>query len=97
MEGRLTSFRRVEERETREPTTCPNEAVATPTSSTFQALLASYNIAIDCTSNNATGNAQNLNFAPRIGFAFRAHSQSQWLRGGYGITYGALNNIGFRV
>ena len=39
----------------------------------LQALLfASYNIGIDCTSNNATGDAQNLNFAPRIGFAFSA-------------------------
>ena len=51
---------------------------STPTSSTFQALLASYNIAIDCTSNNATGNAQNLNFAPRHRFCIPRHSQKWW-------------------
>ena len=67
---------------------------STPTSSTFQALVASYNIAINCTSNKATGNAQTLNFAPRIGFAYRLTPKTV-VRGGYGITYGALNNIGF--
>ena len=67
---------------------------STPTSSTFQALVASYNIAVKCTSNKATGNAQFLNFAPRIGFAYRVTPKTV-VRGGYGITYGALNNIGF--
>ncbi len=65
-----------------------------PTSSTFQALIASYNISVNCTSNNATGNAQNLNFAPRLGFAYRLDDKTV-VRGGYGITFGALNNIGF--
>jgi hypothetical protein len=67
---------------------------AVPTSSTFQELLASSKIALQCTSNSATGNAQNLNFAPRIGFAYSATPRVV-VRGGYGITYGALNNIGF--
>src|SRR5271165_736084 len=67
---------------------------AVPTSSTFQALLASYNIGLDCTSNKATGTAQNLNFAPRLGFAYSVTPRVV-IRGGYGITYGALNNIGF--
>jgi hypothetical protein len=67
---------------------------STPMSSSFRALTASYNIAIDCTSNKATGNADNLNFAPRLGFAFRV-TPTIVVRGGYGITYGALNNVGF--
>ncbi len=72
----------------------PKRGCAVPTSSTFQALLASYNIGIDCTSNNATGDAQNLNFAPRLGFAYRV-TPKVVARGGYGITYGSLNNTGF--
>lgn len=65
-----------------------------PRSATFDALLAANNIAINCTANNATGDAQNFNFAPRIGFAYRV-TPHVVARGGYGITYGALDNIGF--
>jgi Carboxypeptidase regulatory-like domain len=72
----------------------PKRGCAVPTSSTFQALLASYDIGLSCTSNTATGDAQNLNFAPRIGFAYRVTPRAV-VRGGYGITFGALNNIGF--
>jgi hypothetical protein len=72
----------------------PNRSCSTPRSSTFNALLASYNISVVCTSNNATGNGQNLNFAPRLGFAYRVTPQVV-VRGGYGITYGALDNTGF--
>lgn len=63
-------------------------------SAKFDALLASSHIALNCTASNATGNAQGKNFAPRVGFAFRA-SNNIVLRGGYGIAYGALDNIGF--
>jgi hypothetical protein len=72
----------------------PNRGCTVPRSSTFNALLASYNISVVCTSNNATGNAQNVNFAPRLGFAYRVSNQVV-VRGGYGITYGALDNTGF--
>lgn len=72
----------------------PNRTCSTPRSATFDALFASYNIAIVCTPNNATGNAQNYNFAPRLGFAYRVTNQVV-VRGGYGITYGALDNTGF--
>ncbi len=72
----------------------PNRGCSVPTSSAWQALLASSNITTVCTSNNAVGNAQNLNFAPRLGFSYRATPQIV-VRGGYGITYGALDNTGF--
>lgn len=72
----------------------PKTGCATPTSTTFQALIASYDISIDCTANKATGTGQYLNFAPRLGFAYRITPKTV-VRGGYGITYGALNNIGF--
>ena len=52
------------------------------------------NVTTVCTSNNAVGNAQNLNFAPRLGFSYRAAPQIV-VRGGSGITYGALDNTGF--
>ena len=63
-------------------------------SSTFNMLLATSNIALNCTASNETGNAQNLNFGPRVGFAFRA-TDNLVVRGGFGIAYGALDNIGF--
>jgi hypothetical protein len=72
----------------------PKSGCAVPTSSTFTSLLAANNIALQCSSNKAVGNAQVLNFAPRIGFAYSV-TPRMVLRGGYGITYGALNNIGF--
>ena len=67
---------------------------AVPRSSTFTALLASSGIALNCTASDATGNAQSLNFAPRVGFALRATDRLV-VRGGFGIAYGALDNIGF--
>ncbi len=63
-------------------------------SSTFDQLLASSGIALNCNASDATGNAQSLNFAPRVGFAYRA-KDNLVVRGGFGIAYGALDNIGF--
>ena len=40
------------------------------------------------------GQAQKTNFAPRVGFAERLRPDLV-LRGGYGIAYGALANIGY--
>ena len=70
------------------------QGCAVPRSANFDRLLATSNITLNCTSTNATGAAQNYNFAPRIGFAYRATPHIA-LRGGYGIAYGALDNIGF--
>jgi hypothetical protein len=72
----------------------PNKGCAVPRAAAFDALLTASNINLVCTSNLATGNAQNKNFAPRLGFADRL--TPVWVvRGGYGIAYGALANIGF--
>jgi hypothetical protein len=72
----------------------PKKGCGVPRAPSFDALLHASNIALQCTSNNATGNAQSKNFAPRLGFAKRL-TPTFVLRGGYGITYGALANIGF--
>lgn len=63
-------------------------------SAAFNALLASSNITIDCLSNGTLGNAQATNLAPRLGFADRL-TPTLVLRGGYGIAYGALGNLGY--
>ncbi|RZU39297.1 TonB-dependent receptor [Edaphobacter modestus] len=71
-----------------------NDGCKVGRSPTFDALLKSNNINIVCDSGIRTGNAQKTNFAPRLGFAYRA-SSSLAFRGGYGITYGALANLGY--
>jgi hypothetical protein len=71
-----------------------NQGCALPRSAAFNALLASSGIALDCISSNSDGLTQKVNFAPRLGFAYRI-KPTLVVRGGYGITYGALDNIGF--
>lgn len=63
-------------------------------STSFDALLASNNINLDCIPGLALGTAQKTNFAPRIGFAYRVRP-AMVVRGGYGIAYGALGNLGY--
>jgi hypothetical protein len=63
-------------------------------SSGFITALAADNISIVCTSNDSVGNAQDYNFAPRVGFAYKLNERLV-VRGGYGIVYGALDNQGF--
>jgi hypothetical protein len=65
-----------------------------PRSAAFDALLAASNISLDCVSSMTLGNAQNTNFAPRAGFAYRITS-SLVVRGGFGTAYGALGNLGY--
>ena len=72
----------------------PKQGCKVPRSAAFDALLASSGITLDCISNNAVGLTQKGNFAPRVGFAYRI-KPTVVVRGGYGITYGALDNIGF--
>lgn len=67
---------------------------AVPRASAFDALLAASNVSLDCVSGLDLGNAQKTNFAPRIGFAYRMTPRFV-VRGGYGIAYGALGNLGY--
>lgn len=71
-----------------------NKGCAVPRSASFNALLASSNITLDCVSGLTLGQAQKANFSPRLGFAFRA-TPKLVVRGGYGIAYGALGNLGY--
>jgi hypothetical protein len=71
-----------------------NKGCAVPRSASFNALLASSNITLDCVSSLALGTAQKTNFAPRLGFAFRLTPKFV-IRGGYGIAYGSLGNLGY--
>jgi hypothetical protein len=66
----------------------------TPRSAAFNALLTTSNISLDCVSSLTLGQAQKTNFAPRVGFAFRA-LPNLVLRGGFGTAYGALGNLGY--
>jgi hypothetical protein len=59
----------------------------------FTALLAKDSISVNCTGNRGVLGVQNLNFAPRLGFAYSI-TPSMVVRGGYGITFGSLGNIG---
>lgn len=63
-------------------------------SSAFDAQLALDGIGIKCVSGLSLGEAQKTNFSPRVGFAYRVTPRLA-LRGGYGIAYGALANIGY--
>jgi hypothetical protein len=72
----------------------PNKTCNVPRSALFNATLVADNITIQCTSNNALGLAQKDNFAPRLGFNWRIKPTFVF-RGGYGIAFGALANIGY--
>src|SRR5271170_6964479 len=71
-----------------------NQGCQVPRSTSFNALLTSSNITLDCVSGLTLGQAQKLNFAPRVGFAYRA-TPKLVVRGGYGPAYGALGNLGY--
>jgi hypothetical protein len=70
------------------------QGCSVPRSSTFDSLLAASNINLDCVSSTTLGAAQKANFAPRLGFAYRV-TPTFVVRGGYGISYGALGNLGY--
>jgi Carboxypeptidase regulatory-like domain/TonB-dependent Receptor Plug Domain len=72
----------------------PNRGCQVARSATFNALLAASNITLDCVSSMTLGHAQAANFGPRVGFAYRV-LPTLVVRGGYGISYGALGNLGY--
>jgi hypothetical protein len=71
-----------------------NKGCQVPRSAAFNTLLANSNITLDCVSGLTLGQAQKLNFAPRLGFAYRV-TPTLVVRGGYGPAYGALGNLGY--
>lgn len=72
----------------------PKSGCAVPRSDAFNALLAGYNINVDCVSGNYVNHAQRLDFAPRIGIAYRVRPNLV-VRAGYGISYGAFDSVGY--
>ncbi|MGI8744933.1 MAG: TonB-dependent receptor domain-containing protein [Bryobacteraceae bacterium] len=72
----------------------PQKGCTVPRSSAFNALLASYNIQVDCVPGLHVYNAQTTNFAPRLGFAYRLRPRFV-IRAGYGIAYGAFDSVGY--
>lgn len=64
--------------------------------SAFLALLASNNVVLNPTSDNAIGMAQKTNFAPRLGFALQPVPKIS-IRGGYGLFYQGNENHGLSV
>jgi hypothetical protein len=71
-----------------------NKGCSVPRSASFDALLARSNIQLACVPGLSLGTAQNFNFAPRLGFAYQVKPKVV-VRGGYGIAYGALANLGY--
>lgn len=64
-----------------------------PFSSTLLTTLTANNIAVQYTNNNYLVNPRKFNFAPRFGFSFLVDPKTV-LRGGFGMFYGGLENIG---
>jgi len=72
----------------------PQKGCGQPRSAAFNALLAGYNIQVDCVSGLRVNRGQFTNFAPRTGVAWRLRSNLV-LRAGYGISYGAFATVGY--
>jgi hypothetical protein len=71
-----------------------NKGCAVARSSAFDALLSASNISLQCVSGLTLGKAQGTNFAPRVGLAYRMTPRIV-VRGGFGIAFGALGNLGY--
>jgi hypothetical protein len=71
----------------------PTERKSTPLAASFLAALAQDNVTLQYDGDPHLANAQDTNFSPRVGFAFQVN-QKTVIRGGFGIFYGGLENIG---
>ena len=65
-----------------------------PIAPAFTQLLAANNITLKYSGNPYLVKAQNLNFAPRIGFAYSINPKTV-IHGGFGIFYGGLESAGY--
>ena len=66
-----------------------------PLAPSFTSLLSSNNIALQYVNGNpALVNAQDRNFAPRVGFAYKLDNKDV-VRAGYGLFYGGLESAGY--
>jgi hypothetical protein len=70
-----------------------NRSSNIPLGSAFPGVLAANNVSIQYVNHQRLSTAQDFNFAPRIGFAYRLDSMSV-IHGGFGIFYGGLQNEG---
>jgi Carboxypeptidase regulatory-like domain/TonB dependent receptor len=70
------------------------DACHTNLGANFTAMMAAQGIPIVCSSNNAVTKAQRDNFGPRLGIAYRI-TPTIVARAGAGMTYGALDSIGY--
>ena len=71
-----------------------HDGCATTTSTYFKGLLGYDNIPIICEPNNAANQMPKFNWAPRVGFAYRARPNLV-VRAGTGFAYGAFNSVGY--
>jgi hypothetical protein len=65
----------------------------TPLATKFTSLLSANNVPIQYSSDPELVNGQNMNFAPRFGFALTLDPKTV-LRGGFGLFYGGVENTG---
>lgn len=73
--------------------TYTNAQKSTYLSPTFLNMLSAYNIPVQYTGNEHLVNGQNLNFAPRLGFAFNVNDKTV-INGGFGMFFGGQENTG---
>lgn len=71
----------------------PTQQRSAPLSASFLTALAANNITLQYVGNPRLATGQTLNFAPRVGFSLQVDPKTV-LRGGYGIFFGGLENIG---
>jgi hypothetical protein len=73
----------------------PNKGCQTERSAQFDTLLAANNVSINCGSGLTVNKNQDANIAPRLGLAYRIPGHKIVVRGGYGISYGAFDSVGY--
>ncbi len=71
----------------------PKQSQNVPIPPAFINILAQNNISLQYSDNPALVNAQHMNFAPRVGFAFSPDSRTV-VTGGFGIFYGGVEEVG---